>query len=120
MRKRGGKKSTGRGEHYKSGQLTAQQKQRAKGVRTIIRQGTRYPEPLFTLRVCRENNRRNRKTLRASNFYARILHQEMPDLASKCVTDTNDKTAGLYEHVYLQGQKKRKAKISKVLFGEES
>lgn len=44
----------------------------------------------------------------------------MPDLGSKRVTDTNDKTAGLYEHVYLQGQKKRKAKISKVLFGGES
>lgn len=32
----------------------------------------------------------------------------------------NVKTAGLYEHVYLQGQKKRKAEVSKALFGEES
>lgn len=31
----------------------------------------------------------------------------------------NVKTAGLYEHVYLQGQKKRKAKVSKALFREE-
>lgn len=44
----------------------------------------------------------------------------MLDLGSKGVTDMNDKTAGLYEHVYLQGQKKRKAKISKALFEEES
>lgn len=42
------------------------------------------------------------------------------DLGSKHVTDTNDETAGLYEHVYLQGQKKREAKISKVLFRGES
>lgn len=40
----------------------------------------------------------------------------MLDLGSEHVTDTNDKT----EHVYLWGHKKRKAKISKALFGEES
>lgn len=54
--KRGGKKSTSIGEHYKSGQLTAQEKQRAKGGCTIIQQGMCSPEPLLTP-VCRENNR---------------------------------------------------------------
>lgn len=63
-------------------------------------QGTHYPEPLLSpasagkTTVVIENPQ-------SCNFQAQILYEEMPDLGSEHVTDTNDKTAGLYEHVYL-------------------